>query len=198
MNFFKGLYLNRKRKKKYLNYVHKPVSNHFYSEYFVMIEELEKQVTKTNPKMKLKTVVKICLDFVEEHPELINKIGIAWYNETCFIINTKIFGIFIKRKPNSINKNLKKNGFKCIKTKYSMREKKYLSFTFNDLPDSKSWVLQYSDKLQKKSKKNISNIFFDFPNLNDYLYDTGNEKYFEENEEEVEDEFLNESLYFLQ
>lgn len=198
MNFFKGLYLNRKRKKKYLNYVHKSVSNHFYSEYFVMIEELEKQVTKTNPKMKLKTVVKICLDFVEEHPELIHKIGIAWYNETCFIINTKIFGIFIKRKPNSINKNLKKNGFKCIKTKYSMREKKYLSFTFNDLPDSKSWVLQYSDKLQKKSKKNISNIFFDFPNLNDYLYDTGNEKYFEENEEEVEDEFFNESLYFLQ
>lgn len=116
-----------------------------------MIEDLQKRITVKRPKMKQREIVKICLDYISEHPKDIGYVGIAWYDDSKFIINTKIFARFIKRKTNTINRNFRKNGFKCFRTNASMRQKKIGSITFNQLPDSNNWVIHMQNKLLSNS-----------------------------------------------
>ena len=131
-----------------------------------MLEDIQKQITIQKPKMKLKDIVQICLDYISGHPEDINLVGIAWYDNNNFIINTKIFAAFTKRKINTINRNLRKNGLICFRTNVLMRQRKFGSITFNQLPDQKNWVIHRLNETEKKIK---------FKNNQKDLYDKQNE-----------------------
>ncbi|KAK8867166.1 hypothetical protein M9Y10_010142 [Tritrichomonas musculus] len=142
------------------------------------LKKLQQYVTLAKPKLKLRTILIVCLNYIDSHPEDIIHVGVCWYDDYHIIINTRIFGNLIKRKPNSINKNFRDNYFKCIRTTSSMRNKKFLSFTFNNLPDPKGWVLQRSDNFQRgRVYENINDEIKDILKkwTNDDLIDANND-----------------------
>lgn len=112
-------------------------NNHFYI-MFSSIEELRQKVS--DPRLKLIIILWNCLTYVKNHPESKIKVGLFWINDYEFMMNTNIFGTFLGRKPNSMNRNMRTHLFNNVKTKMEMRQK-----LNEDLPDSKHWMLRWCD-----------------------------------------------------
>lgn len=113
------------------------------------LEEFRLKVTNKDNKLKLIHTVWLCLDFVEHNPSFKFDIGIFWHDDSHFMINTYLFGLFVNRKPNTINRNFRSHGFRYKKTTFEMRE------SVNEcLPDSKNWILRWCDGFTKSTKEN--------------------------------------------
>lgn len=109
-------------------------------------EELKQKVTDKSNKLKLIHTVWLCLEFVEHNPDSKFEIGIFWNSNSHFMINTFIFGMFVNRKPNTINRNFRSHGFCYKKTTFEMRD------ALNEcLPDSKNWILRWCDGFTKST-----------------------------------------------
>ena len=117
-----------------------------------MLAKLKQIVSDNKTKVKLVNIIQICLNHVEMHPEDISTIGIAWYDDTRFILNARIFGNFIRRKPNSFNRLLRTKGCSCNRSKASERGER-----FKNLPDAKFWYIRQSDLIKRKQLVNAEN-----------------------------------------
>lgn len=107
-------------------------------------DQLQQKVTNRDNKLKLIHSVWLCLNYVEYNPDQKSEIGIFWIDNSHFMINTYIFGLFVKKKPNTINRNFRSHGFCYKKTTFEMRE------SVNEcLPDSKNWILRWADGFTK-------------------------------------------------
>ena len=101
------------------------------------LEIFRLKVANKEPKMKQIAIILECLNFVEAHPEHVSKVGCCWLTDQEFLVNTKIFGIFIGRDPAGINKNFLDNGFN--KSKFSKRDNFPKIYNFESIPDPKNW-----------------------------------------------------------
>ena len=106
------------------------------------IDELKQKVC-SNYKMKLIHIVWICLQYIQKHPHDISNVGIFWFDDSHFMINSLIFGKFTNRKPNTINRNFRTHGFKYQKTTYLIREKVQALYPNEYICDPKNWVLRW-------------------------------------------------------
>lgn len=132
-----------------------------------MLVKLKQIVSDKKTKAKLVNIIQICLNHVEMHPEDIKTIGIAWYDNTRFILNAKIFGNFIRRKPNSFNRLLRTKGCSCDRSKASERGER-----FKNLPDAKYWYIRQSDLIKRKQLVDTENT--EKPESDSYpIYDFG-------------------------
>ena len=113
------------------------------------LEELKKKVTSKVDKMKLMHILWMCLKFVIKNDDAKTQIGLFWIDDSIFLMNTTIFGAFIERIPNTINRNLRSHGFGYKKTTYEMRTKININ-----LPDSNHWILRWCDGFTQSTTEN--------------------------------------------
>lgn len=109
------------------------------------IEELQKKTTDKTKKLKLLHTVWLCLQYVSNNPNDKSKVGIFWFDESHFMINTSIFGIFVNRKPNTMNRLFRTHGFHYQKSTSTMRDKVYELYPNETLPEPKNWILRWCD-----------------------------------------------------
>ena len=91
------------------------------------------------------------MNYVESHPDLASKIGVFWNTNSSFMINTSIFGNFVKKKPNSINRNFRAHDFTNKKVTLEMREHIPKKFSFINLPDQRNWFERRSEGFTKQT-----------------------------------------------
>ena len=110
----------------------------------------------TDHKEKLLRILWHCLKYVENHPESKKEIGVFWFDEQNIMMNTKIFALFMNRKTNTINRNLRSHRFGYSKTKFEMRQQ-----LNEELPDLKHWILRYCDEFNRSTteKEAMSNKY---------------------------------------
>lgn len=118
---------------------------------FITLDELKQKIDDKTDKLKLTHIVWLCLSYVTKYPDSKFKIGIFWFDDSHFMMNTFIFGSFINRKPNTINRNLRTHGFQYKKTTYEMRKAMNESF-----PDPKNWILRWCDGFTRSTTEKES------------------------------------------
>lgn len=111
----------------------------------LLIEKLRQRITDKEKKLKLLHVVWLCLQHVSNNPDDKTKIGIFWFDDSHFMLNTSIFGLFVNRKPNTMNRLFRTHGFHYQKSTSSMREKVYELYPNEALPEPKNWILRWCD-----------------------------------------------------
>lgn len=114
-------------------------SHHSHHSNKMNIEYLRRKVSSKEHKMKQTHIVLLCLKFVEEHPEAVSIVGCCWDSDNTFMINSSIFGKFIERDPNTINRNFRSHGFTQNKSSQQMRARVPKRFGFDNIPDAKNW-----------------------------------------------------------
>ncbi|KAK8857362.1 hypothetical protein M9Y10_015766 [Tritrichomonas musculus] len=126
---------------------------------YLCLDEIKDKITNKVDKMKIIHVLWLCLDFVKNHPESKFEMGLFWVDHSHFMMNTFIFGSFINRKPNTINRNLRTHGFYFKKTTFEMR-----SMINESLPDSKHWILRWCDGFNQSTTENeLLNLKYNEP-----------------------------------
>lgn len=106
------------------------------------IQELRAIVCPDPSKSRLKFVRRIVhiLNFVSAHPETVTTLGAAWCRDgKHFVVNSKILGIFLNLKSNSINTNFRDHGFQIV-TCQSLDLQK----DFPVLTDLRHWKKRYT------------------------------------------------------
>lgn len=109
------------------------------------IEKLRQRTTDKEKKLKLLHIVWLCLQYVSNHPEDKTKVGIFWFDDSHFMLNTSIFGLFVNRKPNTMNRLFRTHGFHYQKSTSAMRDKVYELYPNETLPEPKNWILRWCD-----------------------------------------------------
>lgn len=105
----------------------------------------------SNKKLKQIHVVWLCLKRVEFHPEEASIIGVLWNSASDFMMNSYIFGLFINRKPNTMNRGFRSHGFIYKKSSDLMRRNIPKKFDFNNFPDQKNWILRRCEGFTKNT-----------------------------------------------
>lgn len=93
------------------------------------IDLLRRDVLDKN--MLFEVRLKTCLAYMHFHPEEKAKTGCFWFCDDIFAINSRILGMFLNLKPNSINKNLR--------SRYFERIRPFDRTKFFTLPDYRNW-----------------------------------------------------------
>jgi hypothetical protein len=76
------------------------------------IQDLQRELSDTRPKLPFMVKVLRALHFEKDHPDSANVIGTFWTDDTgSFVTNAKILSEFLQVKPNSINANFREHGF---------------------------------------------------------------------------------------
>ena len=70
------------------------------------------------------------------------------------MINSSIFGKFIQREPNAINRNFRTHGFTQKKSSLLMRKKVPKKFQFDNVPDPKNWFQRECEGFSKSISEN--------------------------------------------
>lgn len=115
------------------------------------LEELRYRVTNECKKMRQIHIVLLCLNFVDTHPEFVSQIGCFWNTDHSFMVHSIKLGTFIKRRPNTINRNFRSHGFDIQKTSKIIREKIPPKFKFDCIPDHKNWFQRQCYGFTKKT-----------------------------------------------
>ncbi|KAK8871664.1 hypothetical protein M9Y10_007402 [Tritrichomonas musculus] len=103
------------------------------------LETFRHMVMCKKPKMKQTHIVLECLKFVDNNPESLPRVGCCWKTDQIFMIHSGIFGNFIGRDANTINRNFRTHGFIQRKSSASMRKAVPKKFNFDHIPDPKNW-----------------------------------------------------------
>ena len=106
--------------------------------------------------MKQIHIILVCLNFVDDNPEYAPSVGCLWNTENTFLIHSGIFGKFINRKANTINRNFRTHGFKRKKSSCLMREQIPKKFNLHDLPDAANWFQRECQGFSKKTTEKES------------------------------------------
>ena len=120
------------------------------------IDQLRSIVRNREPKMKQIHIILVCLNFVDDNPEYAPSVGCLWNTENTFLIHSGIFGKFINRKANTINRNFRTHGFKRKKSSCLMREQIPKKFNLHDLPDAANWFQRECQGFSKKTTEKES------------------------------------------
>ncbi|KAK8896283.1 hypothetical protein M9Y10_014180 [Tritrichomonas musculus] len=115
------------------------------------LEELKQKVTDKGNKLKLLHVVWLCLKYVSNHPDEKTQVGIFWFDDSSFMLNSSIFGTFVNRKPNTMNRLFRTHGFSYKKSTSSMRDRVYELYPNESLPEPKNWILRWCDGFTKST-----------------------------------------------
>ena len=128
--------------------------NRFSSHNFISIMELEHLrciVRSREPKMKQIHMVLTCLNFSDNHPKDAFTIGCFWTSEKTFLIHSGIFGAFVGRKANTINRNFRTHGFTQNKSSAFMRCQIPSKFDLRNLPDPSNWFQRQCEGFTKET-----------------------------------------------
>lgn len=129
-------------------------------------QTFQKIVSDHKNKLKQVHIVLLCLNYVEEFPELASTIGCLWDSYSTFLINTAIFASFIGRKSNTINRYFRYHNFTKKKSSKEIRQKVPPKFNMDKLPDQTNWMQRSSKGFNQKTTE-IEAIhwkFFDYKN----------------------------------
>lgn len=117
------------------------------------LQDLQYMISsKGGSKMKMLSSIVLCLNYTQAHPEDASCVGVLWLSNDVFIINTRIFGSFSGRKPNSINRNFREHCFHQKKTTYAERKlilEKYSPS--HSLPDTVGWIKRWCPGFSKRT-----------------------------------------------
>jgi hypothetical protein len=76
------------------------------------IEEFQKQLRETRPKLPFMVKLLRVLNFILVNPNYVLKVGAFWLpDRQSFVINSKKLAAFLDIHPNSINTNFRQHGF---------------------------------------------------------------------------------------
>lgn len=84
--------------------------------------------------------------FTSEYPEYVKDIGLLWHDDSSFLINTRIFSLFTRRKPNSVNRNFRDHKFQMKKSTSAVLSEHKI----NDQP--KCWMLRWNKDFKPETK----------------------------------------------
>lgn len=130
------------------------------------IQTFREIITDHENKMKQIHIVLLCLNYVEEFPELASVIGCLWDSNSTFLINTSLFGSFINRKPNTINRGFRYHNFSRKMSSRKIRQNVPSKFNMNKLPDPTNWIQRSSKGFTKMTTEEeaMSWKYFDYKN----------------------------------
>lgn len=117
------------------------------------IDELRQKITNNDNKMRFIHIVWTCLQYIQDHPNDKSKIGIFWYDDCHFMINTIVFGNFTNRKPNTMNRNFRTHAFHYHKTTTAIRKKINELYPNENIIDPKNWVMRWCDGFSKSTNE---------------------------------------------
>lgn len=118
------------------------------------LNQLVQKIFNNKKKLKQIEIVWLCLNYIKEHPEHINIIGIGWIDYSHFIFNCRIFSLFINRIPNTVNSYFRKHGFQCIRMTNDLRNKYKKAVSFESLICYKGWVIHKRDGFTQSTSEN--------------------------------------------
>lgn len=115
------------------------------------IDSLRLMVTNKSKKLKQIHIVWLCLNFVESNPEEAPNIGCFWNTNSSFLINTEIFGLFIDRLPNTINRSFRSHKFNWKKSSALLRGQVPKKFDIKNFPDPQNWIQRKCEGFTKNT-----------------------------------------------
>lgn len=83
------------------------------SEYSLSLEELRKRIT-SNKKLLFKHKIWMMLNYSRTHQADGKHFGLYWHDSMNFMCNTGLLAEFCKKKKNTINRNLRNDGFNIV------------------------------------------------------------------------------------
>lgn len=113
------------------------------------IESFRRYVS--NKKLKQIHAIWLLLKRSEYHPEDNDDMGIFWFNDFQFIINTGICAKFLGRKANTMNRGFRSHYFSYKKSSAAIREAIPKEIKFIEFSDQKNWILRFCDGFTKNT-----------------------------------------------
>lgn len=118
-------------------------------------EELKAEVFGPRGMKSMMYQLHKMLKFVVDYPEYKDDVGLLWHDHNTFLINTRVFSIFTKRKPNSVNRNFRDHQFMVQKSSHSVLRRHGIT----DNP--RCWMLRWNmDFNIKTGEEDLKNIKF--------------------------------------
>ena len=80
------------------------------------------KIHRTVPKPRFMVKIRACLDYVEKYPTSECVVGVKWYDDSHFLLHSRILSSFLKIKSNTVNYNFRTHGFMRMRAQTHFNE----------------------------------------------------------------------------